>query len=257
MCRRPPLDRRCGCGGVPAGLHETGAELLHRPDAHEEDQSPIQTGQSLEVPVRQVPVPRMGGDDVHRRRGAPMRHRYPGAGQGGESRGHAGHHLERDTVGQKRLDLLAAAPEQERVPALEADDPPARKRAVHQERLDLPLGHRMASPLLADIQPLGPLGKEGEEPGAHQPVEHHHLRPLQDLPAPQRQQPRIARPGPDEPDLSHGLVLPPFAPHRSSVPPSSHRVALRRSASSRPRLPASVLGPDSFPVRRIPRTSSA
>ena len=57
------------------------------PDAHEEDQSPIQTGQSLEVPVRQVPVPRVGGDDVHRRRGAPMRHRYPGAGRGGESLG--------------------------------------------------------------------------------------------------------------------------------------------------------------------------
>ena len=110
-------------GGVPAGLHETGAELLHRPDAHEEDQSPIQTGQSLEVPVRQVPVPRVGGDDVHRRRGAPMRHRYPDAGRGGESRGHAGHHLEGYAVGQKRLDLLAAAPEQERVPTLEADDP--------------------------------------------------------------------------------------------------------------------------------------
>ena len=38
-------------------------QIVHRPGAHKEDQSPIQTGQSLEVPVRQVPVPRMGGDD--------------------------------------------------------------------------------------------------------------------------------------------------------------------------------------------------
>ena len=81
------------------------------------------------------------------------------AGVGGHSdrRRDAGHHLERDAGGRERFRLLAAAPEDERVAALEANDAFALARLGDEQVVDLLLAEAGAALLrrvLADEDAL-------------------------------------------------------------------------------------------------------
>ncbi len=73
-----------------------------------------------------------------------MRERYPGIGGAAGGCRHAGYHLKRDAVGREGVDLLAAAPEDERIAALQAQDAFAFPRQFHQQLVDLLLAKGMA-----------------------------------------------------------------------------------------------------------------
>ena len=57
--------------------------------------------------------------------------------------------------GTQGLRLLAAAPEDERIAALQPDDAAARARVLDQQARRLALGHLLAAAGLADIDDLG------------------------------------------------------------------------------------------------------
>ena len=77
---------------------------------------------------------------------------YAGAATPG---GDAGHDLERDAGLAQHQRLLAAAPEHERVAALEAHDAAAGARVLDQQPVDLVLRHLRPAALLADVDQLG------------------------------------------------------------------------------------------------------
>ena len=71
--------------------------------------------------------------------------RDPGVGGRGDRRRDAGHDLERDAGGREGLRLLAAAPEDERVAALEPHHETAREAMLDEAGVDLLLGHGVAA----------------------------------------------------------------------------------------------------------------
>ena len=68
----------------------------------------------------------VAGDDGERRREPAMRDRDAGVGRHRHRGAHAGHDLERNPGRRERFGFFAAAPEHERVAALQPDDAPAR-----------------------------------------------------------------------------------------------------------------------------------
>ena len=68
-----------------------------------------------------------------------VRERHAGIGRRGERGGDAGHDLERNAGVDERLGLLAAAAEDERIAALEADDGFALAREADERALDVAL----------------------------------------------------------------------------------------------------------------------
>ncbi len=64
----------------------------------------------------------MPGDEGHRRADIAVRDRYAGIGETADPGGNAGHDAERDRGAGERQSLLAAAPEDTRVAALQAED---------------------------------------------------------------------------------------------------------------------------------------
>ena len=73
--------------------------------------------------------------------------------------------LERDAGRRQCLGLLAAAPEDERVAALEPHDTPARLAVLDEERVDLVLGHLDVPGGLADRDPHGVGGARSRSSG--------------------------------------------------------------------------------------------
>jgi len=63
----------------------------------------------------------------------------------------------------ERLDLLAAAAEDERIAALQAHDAPALARQAHHQRVDLVLAEGVVVLFLADVDALGPGPGEFDE----------------------------------------------------------------------------------------------
>ena len=99
---------------------------------------------------------------------------------------------------EQRLDLLAAAAEDQRVAALEPDHALTELAAPHQERVDLGLAHEVAGPLLADIDQLGRRVGQAEDAGADQPVVDHDLGLAQQARGLEGQQLGVAGAGADQ-----------------------------------------------------------
>ena len=136
------LDR----GGRLVGIAPRGDQALADArqvlDAHVEDERPGKRRQRRPVDRRGlllgVLVP---GDERDRRGVVAVGDGDPGVGGGGDPRRHSGHDLERHPGGPQGLGLLAAAAEDERVAALEADHRPPLPRDRDHPALRLVLLH--------------------------------------------------------------------------------------------------------------------
>ncbi len=96
---------------------------------------------------------------------------------GGNARGRrdAGYNLERDAVPGEGLDLLAAAPEDERVAALEAQHALAFLGEPHQQFVDFFLRHGVVGALLADENVRRVAPRHCDDGFGHQVVVEHHV----------------------------------------------------------------------------------
>ena len=112
---RPPRDERVGDVGDAAGTHED-----HERAAGAGERVPVGVDRSL----RRILVT---GDDRDARRDASVCHGNPGVRGRGDRAGDAGHDLERQSGVDARFGFFTAAPEHERVPALEPHDGQARR----------------------------------------------------------------------------------------------------------------------------------
>ncbi len=101
----------------------------------------------------------------------------------------------------QQLELLAAAPEHERVTALEPRHALAGARQLQQQLVD-PLLLAALAGLLADENALGVAPRALEHRLPDQAVVENHVRLLQQLQCAQGQQVRIAGPGADQVDLA-------------------------------------------------------
>ena len=121
------LDHRRGLAGIPAGRDQPLGDQRQVLHAHVEDERPGEARERLPV-ERRLGLLRIlvAGDEGDRRGGVAVRDRDARVGGRRDPGRHARHDLERDPGGGQRLGLLAAAPEHERVAALEADDALAR-----------------------------------------------------------------------------------------------------------------------------------
>ena len=145
------------------------ADLRQRPHGHEQHEG---------RPGRQ------GGDgrrlgagvtrrDVHRRRDPALGQRDAGQDRHGDRRADARHHRDLHTGRTTGMQLLAAAPVDERVPALEPHDDLSLLRPLDEEPVDLRLRHRVAARGLPDVDDLDVRWKTLEQPRRAQPVGHH------------------------------------------------------------------------------------
>ena len=135
-----------------------------------------------------------------------MGERHAGVGGDAERRGDAGDDLERNAGIGQRLGLFAAAAEDERVAAFEADHGEAAARALDQHGADLVLRERVGGFLLADVEALGVRRRERQERVGGEVVVEDGVGLLEDAAAFEGEQFGIARAGADEVDLGHGAV---------------------------------------------------
>ena len=98
-----------------------------------------------------VPAAVMAGDKGHRRADVAMRDRNAGIGETADPGGDAGHDAERDRGAGQRQSLLAAAPENTGVAALQAQDAATLPRQRDQPGRDVGLARRRPSAALAGI----------------------------------------------------------------------------------------------------------
>jgi hypothetical protein len=110
------------------------------------------------------------GDEGDGRRGVAVSHGDSRVGRRGHAGGHARNDLEGYAGGGQSLGLLAAAPEHERISALEANDALAVARQLHEQRVDLILLHRRCAGFLADVAQLGVRPRAGKGAGRDEPV---------------------------------------------------------------------------------------
>ena len=106
---------------------------------------------------------------------------------------HAGDDLDRDAVTAQIGQLLAAAAEDERVAALEADHALSGAGVAEKDLVDLVLPDAVLALALADIDPVGVAAHAVENALAQQRVMHHHIGILHQPQGLDRQQVRVAR----------------------------------------------------------------
>ena len=132
--------------------------------------------------------------------------RYARIGGAARSGSHARHDLEGDALARQRFDLLAAAPEDERIAALQAQHTFALAGEAHQHFADLILRHGVVLGLLADKDTLGVAADQVEDAVADQPVVQHHVGLLHQPECAEGKQIRIARPCAYQVDLTDRLA---------------------------------------------------
>ncbi len=149
-----------GCGQVRGQRLE---KLLHDPadarHAHVDHQRRAGRGDRRDrAPIRPGgPGSCMAGDQQRRLRpDAPVRPAHPERGCRAEARGDAVDDVHLQTRRVQRLDLLAGAPEDQRIAALEPDDLLPGQGLAHHELLDELLRRRRAAPALAHVDDARP-----------------------------------------------------------------------------------------------------
>ena len=104
-----------------------------------------------------------------------MGQRNPRRGGTADGRRDARHDLDRDGARGKVFELLAAAPEDERIATLEPDDAPALGRMVMEKRVDLVLTAGMLAGRLANIDARGVAAREFDDLGPDQTIVDDHV----------------------------------------------------------------------------------
>ena len=135
----------------------------------------------------------VAGEEGDRTGRIAMGHRYTRVGRCGDARSDPGHHLEGDVGIDQRLGLLAAAPEHERVTALEPHDDLRGAAMLDQQPRDLSLRHLLAAALLAGVDQLRVQPCAVQRSVRDQPVVDDHVGAGRSAPASERSS------GPDPP----------------------------------------------------------
>ena len=165
---RTVLDDRDRQVGVGARRHGGPADLPQRGDRHE---------QHHRRPLHQRGEGRGLGPGVarrheHRRRDPSLGQRDAGQHRYGERRADAGHHRDVDPRDPTGVQLLAPSPEDEGVATLQPHHRLAQQRPLHEQPVDLDLGHRVVRRGLAHLDDLDVRRQPLEQPGGPQPVGH-------------------------------------------------------------------------------------
>ncbi len=148
-----------------------------------------------------MPGWQMTGDDRDVLRDTTVGDRNTGIRGGRERRGHPRDDRAPHPRQPACLRLLAATAEQERIPALEPDDRAARERLFDQQAVDVLLAAGERAGTLAAVDDLRFRPGIPEHIGGHQAVGDDHVGRGKQFPATNGEQPRIAGPRPDQPDL--------------------------------------------------------
>ena len=221
---RPPSTRRRAIVADAARAHED-----HERAAGARQRVPVDVGAALGRVLVAGDHGEVGGQ-------AAVGHRDAGVRGGADRAGDAGHHLERDAGRGERLGLLAAAPEHERVAALQPHDArPARPCSTSTALISSWV--RSTSPgALPAAMSSAPGRREVEQRRRRQPVVHDDVGAAEQLGAAHGEQPRVTRARAHEVD---GHAAPPPSSELSS---SSQRPPWSRSsaATARPATTGSV-----------------
>ena len=167
----------------------------------------------------------MSCDDREGDGNAAMRHRDARIGRDADRRGHARQHLEGDAACKEYERLLAAAPKDKWIAALEANNRLPLIRFVRQQDIDILLPHRMLAGLLSDIDALCLSGHIGENALVREVVIDDDIRLLQAVHCANRQKARIARTRADKKYFSAHTVIP--ISFKISRPPTSSSSSAR------------------------------
>ena len=144
---------------------------------------------------------------MHARAVIPVSHRYPCICRYGKSAGDTRHDLVRYPVFLKKLKFLAAASEDERVTALEADHVKTLLGLLEQKLVDLALLHGVKARPLANVYLFGIFRYERENTAADECVIHYDISRLYDVSGLQRQEPVVSRACSDKPDFAFSVML--------------------------------------------------
>ena len=194
---RAPADDGRGGIGAAAVLDELLRDARQVRDAHEEYER-VDARREL-VPAHVAPALcriLVSRDDGERGRDGTVRDGDARIGGHGDGGGDARHDLERDALFLEQQALLAAAPEDEGIAALESHDGLALLRLRREQRADVLLAHRVMGGCLADVDALRVRGRPGEDAFIREAVVDDDLRPLEALGALERNQSIISGAGP-------------------------------------------------------------
>ena len=135
VLERAALDHRRRLRRGPPGRDEPLGDLGQLAHAHVEDERSRERRERRPVDLRlRLRGILVAGDERDGARHPALRDRDSGVGRRRDPGSDPGHDLERDPVLAAGERLLAAAPEDERVAALEADDLAARERVLDDQR---------------------------------------------------------------------------------------------------------------------------
>ncbi len=199
---------------------------------------------------------RVPGDERDRAREPAVGDGDARVGRRRQARGDAGDDLVGDPLRAQPQGLLAAAPEHERIAALQAQHGAPGQGVADHQLLGLLLGHRGAAALLAHEDELGAGAGAVERGGSDEPVVEDHVGAGDQLQRPRGQQPGIAGPGADEVHASAAAAAILSRHRRPSR--ARHRGAPRRrrpAAAPRPRFPAPPAALPRPRAHRPPRQS--
>src|SRR6056297_542466 len=148
----------------------------------------------------------MAGHEPDRLCVIPVRQRNTGVGGTAGGSGNSRHDLKPDAGIRQCLNLLATAPEDKRIAALEADNLLALPGQIHQSLIDLILRQGVVGPLLANMNHLCGVRDHGQYFRRNQTIVEDNLSGCNQPPGLECQQLGISRPGPNEGHLACGCV---------------------------------------------------
>ena len=128
-----------------------------------------------------------------------MRDRDAGIGEPADPRRDAGDDAEGNAGFDQRQRLLAAAPEDEGVAALQPADAFSLSRELHQPERDVALAGRRLAAALARIFDRRAFSRMRQHALVDQRVVDHHVSLAKRIQGVERQEARVARPGADQP----------------------------------------------------------
>jgi len=135
-----------------------------------------------------------------------MGHRDAGIGEPADPGGDPGHDAKRNLRGGERQGLLAAAPEDAGVASLQPQHPVSLPGQMDQSRGDVGLARRRPAAALAGKFEDGAGPCQFEDARVDQRVVDHSVGIVERVQRQGREQPRIARPGADQPDAARRKI---------------------------------------------------